>query len=98
MAPESTIGHAALARIDKLLAEKPHKVGHDFSEATRCLTEFRDSLIAQNRQVASDRNRERLEKVNAVISVVVGGHFPLGEIPWSHIKKARSQLSEVVND
>lgn len=91
MAPET-----ALAEIDKLLAEKPRKSGHDFSEATRCLTKLRDSLIAQYRQAQSDRNRERLDKVNAVLAVIVGGHFPLGEIPWTHIEKARALLVQVV--
>ena len=33
--------HGALAVIDKLLAEKPEKVGHDFSEATRRLVAWR---------------------------------------------------------
>lgn len=97
MAPEIlTIGHTALAQIDKLLSERPRKVGHDFSEATRCLAEFRDILIAQCRQADSKPDWERLEKVNAVLAVIIGGHFPLGEIPWGHIEKARALLAQAV--
>jgi len=31
-------GDAALAAVDKLLADRPNRVGHDFSEATKRLT------------------------------------------------------------
>ena len=98
MVPETAaIGLTALAKVDKVLSEKPHKVGHDFSEATRCLTQFRDALIVDYRQTGSEPDRERLEKVNAVLAVVVGGHFPLGEIPWPHIEKARALLAQTVD-
>ena len=35
----------------------------------------------------------RLEGANAVLSVIVGGHFPLGDIPWGHIEEARKRLA-----
>jgi len=86
---------AALQLVDKLLAERPDKVGHDFSEATRRISAYRDDLIAVWRRGGNETDRRRLARVNAVLSVVVGGHYPLGEIPWSRIEKARSQLAEV---
>lgn len=97
MAPETiAIGRTALAEVDKILSEKPHKIGHDFSEATRCLTQFRDRLIAHCRHTGPGPDRERLQKVNAVLAVIVGGHFPLGAIPWPHIEKARALLAQAV--
>lgn len=86
-------GHTALRLVDKLLAERPTKVGHDFSEATRCLAAFRDELIHHSRANPSSQDRERLAKVNTVLAVIVGAHFPLGEIPWSQIEKARGLLA-----
>ncbi len=91
-------GRAALRMLDKLLAERPEKVGHDFSEATRCLTAFRDSLIARWRESGAEQDRERLGKANAVLAVIVGGHFPLGGIPWGHIEKAREELAGIISD
>ena len=87
-------GRAALRAIDKLLAERPRKVGQDFSEATRSVTAYRDQLIAIWRDSGSQADFDRLAAVNSVLSVVIGGHFPLGDVPWGHIEKARRQLAD----
>lgn len=87
---------AALAAMDRILAHRPRKDGHDFSEATSSLCELRDRLIRrQGNADSSPRERERLERLNAVISVVVGGHFPLGAIPWDEIEKARAWMADL---
>ena len=95
---DGSTGERALALIDKLLSERPEKVGHDFSEATRCLAAFRDELISRFRETRAERDRARLDGVNAVLSVVVSGHFPLGDIPWGHIEKARKRLDGLIHD
>jgi formate dehydrogenase major subunit len=84
--------HAVLEAIDKLLAEKPEKVGHDSSEATKRLCAWRDDLAARWRRTHADGDRRKLERVNAAISVVVGGQFPLGTVPWNEIAKVRDKL------
>ncbi len=90
-------GHQALADIDQVLAEQPNKNDHALSHATRCLAEFRDRLIREWRETGLDpQQRKQLEHVNAVITVVLGVHFPLGEIPWQELEKARAWLAEVV--
>ncbi|MBV8612198.1 MAG: hypothetical protein JOY66_00305 [Acetobacteraceae bacterium] len=91
-------GERALALIDKLLAERPEKVGHDFSETTRCLSAYRDELIGRFRETGAERDRARLDGVNAVLSVIVSGHFPLGDIPWGHIEEAHKRLEGLVHD
>lgn len=91
-------GQAAVAALDKVLADKPHKVGHDFSEATRRLTAWRRLLIARWRHTHSETDRCKLEQVNAAISVVVGGQFPLGSIPWPHIEQARQDMAALAQD
>ena len=90
---------ASLDALDKVIADKPRKVGHDFSAATRHLCAFRDELIAQHRAAGDEGThqvREHLGRINAVISAVLGGHFPLGPIPWPEIEKAREQLAQVI--
>lgn len=89
-------GTRALHLVDKLLAEKPEKESFDFSEATRCLTAFRDELVDDWRASRTDTARDRMAKANAVISVIVGGHYPRGDIPWQHILEARKQLATLL--
>jgi formate dehydrogenase major subunit len=89
-------GHSALRSVDKLLAERPEKVGHDFSEATRRMVAFRDMLIDRWRQTNAEPDRQRLAQLNSVLSVVIGGHFPLGSIPWPQLEKARAVLAGLV--
>ena len=92
-------GRASLDALDKVIADKPHKVGADFSATTRHLCAYRDALIAQCRVPGDEEThpvRERLGRVNAVISTVLAGHFPLGPIPWAEIETAREQLREAV--
>ena len=86
---------AALQAIDKLLAERPEKVGPEFSEATGLLVALRDSQIARWRHTNAEPDHQRLALINSVLSVVIGGHFPLGGIPWPQIEKAREVLASL---
>jgi len=86
---------AALQAIDRLLAERPEKVGPDFAEATRRLVALRDAQIERVRFGTAGPEQRRLAAINAVLSVVIGGHFPLGGIPWPQIEKAREVLARV---
>ena len=83
---------AALAALDTLLADRPEKIGHDFSEATRCLTAWREHCIARWRETEAGEDRRFLERINAAISVVVGGQFPLGHVNWDSIESVRRDL------
>jgi hypothetical protein len=87
---------AALAAFDRLLRKRPDNVGHDFSETTRCLAAYRDELIAVWRTTLAEDDRQRMAAVNAVLSVVLGGHFPLGPVPWGLIEAGRAQLATLV--
>ena len=88
----SDTGARVLAALDKLLAERPERGGRDFSEATRCLTAYREEVLG----CAGLDQARRLAVVNAAISVVIGGHFPLGEVPWDQIERVRERLGELV--
>jgi hypothetical protein len=87
---------AALHELDKALAAKPHVDGHTFSIAAHELSLLRDGMAARQRQTGpTASSRRRLEHVNAVISVVLGVHFPLGSVPWDELQKARDWLAAV---
>ena len=104
--PETDPGWRALEALDRVLGEKPdggttkrgrEQLGHDFSETTRLMCGYRDGLIqAQRRVGVTPASRSRLEKVNSVLSVVLGGHFPLGDIPWAQVERARDAFAELL--
>lgn len=84
----------ALASLDKAIAHKPRKDDADFAAALEHLCKLRDVLLAEGRQRAG--SRERLGQVNALISVVLAGHFPLGTVPWPEVERARGVLAGMV--
>ncbi len=88
---------AALNELDRALAAKPYAEGHTFSEAARQLCLLRDRLAAEQSQTgATSETRRKLGHVNAVISVVLAGHFPLGDVPWAELAKARAWLEDFI--
>ncbi|HEX2939495.1 MAG TPA: hypothetical protein VHO91_00505 [Rhodopila sp.] len=90
-------GPRALQLLNQLLAERPDRVGHDFSETTRCVSAYRDELISIWRRTQDATDKRRLEQVNSVLSVVIGGHYPLGPVPWPEIEKARDMFASVLD-
>ncbi|MGH1570954.1 hypothetical protein ACRAWG_10060 [Methylobacterium sp. P31] len=91
-------GHGALAALDRVISQKPHKDGHGLSETMMCLTRFRDEMVAADHGSAGREERERLARLNAIIGVVYGAHFPLGNVPWGEVEKARGWLSDLVQE
>jgi hypothetical protein len=99
MASSDDAGQAALAAIDRALEHRPEKDGHDFAEAAQRLARLRDAMIARHRDAPPPpAARERLARLNAVLSVVLGGHFPLGSIPWHEIELARGWLADLLSE
>ncbi|MXP65472.1 hypothetical protein E0493_19165 [Roseomonas sp. M0104] len=94
---DEAAGRRALEALDKVLEKKPHKDDHALSAAMEGLCAWRDSIAAEHRRGgAAPKSRERLARINVVISVVVGSHFPLGDTPWEELQKARGWLSELL--
>ena len=85
----------ALEALDEAIGDAPKRNGHAFSRAATCLSAYRDELIAQH-GLEGQANRQHLSRVNAVLSLVLAGHFPLGDVPWDEIKKGRDGLSELI--
>ena len=88
-------GPAALAALDEALRQKPHADQDAFSAAARGVASFRDHISAEP---PSPARRHRLDHVNAVMSMVLAGHFPLGPIQWDEIAAARDWLAELVRE
>ncbi len=91
-------GRDALQRLDRAMAARPGRDGHAFSQAVNRLATFRDQVIAAHGQPGGARYRTTLDRINAVISVILAAEFPIGEIPWDEVEKARSWLVDVVGD
>ena len=86
----------ALRALDEAIKDAPARNGHAFSRAASCLSAFREETIAMHGLDGAE-NRERLSRLNAVMSLVLAGHFPLGDAPWDDIRKAREWLSEMAD-
>jgi hypothetical protein len=89
-------GREGLGKIDQALAKKPKKDAHALTEATERLCEYRDALIEASRS-GRDEDHTRLSHINAILSVVAGVHFPLGDAPWEELEKARGWLSDLLD-
>ncbi len=82
-------GEQALICLDEILAGEPKTDQSLFSKCAENLSALR------NRMIADRADRTSLEHVNATISVVMAGHFPLGQIPWGELHKARAWLDAI---
>ena len=85
----------ALAAIDEALASAPKQNGEAFSRAVRALSVYREEVIAADGRKTVE-SRQRLVRLNAILSMVMAGNFPLGEPPWDEIRKTRGWLAEMI--
>lgn len=92
-------GEKALRALDKVLRDEPKKVGPDFSEAITQLSALRDTMIARYRYTDTNAGDSlELHQLNAVLTVVISGHYPLGKVPWPHIEKARESFALLLGE
>ena len=97
--PEAHPGKKALQHIAEVLNGRPEKNDGALAMANRCLAAFREELIERVRHAhACDGDREKLGRLNAIISLVMGMHFPLGNPPWGEFEKAEVWLRDLVAD
>ena len=95
---EFQAGWAALAHIDRAIADRPGRDGATLKSAVQALAEFRDHFVERHRGDGGTRWRSALERVNAVVSVVMAAEFPIGEVPWDELPKARAWLDAVLRE
>ena len=94
---ELQAGQDALAHIDKALADRPKRDGATLKAALQALATFRDHLVTRHRADGGTRLPSKLEHVNAVISVVMAAEFPIGEVQWAELDKARDWLDDALH-
>ena len=84
---------AAVSALDRLLEKHPQNLEGALVEATRCLVALRGRLTAMSREAPHDRTWcDQLAQVNAVLSVLMAGHYPIEGVRWDCIKQARDAL------
>ncbi|WP_428374343.1 hypothetical protein [Lichenicoccus sp.] len=88
--PEERIGRA-LASLDQAIAAAPERDGAAFSDALVQVSALRDEVAA--RDIA--QRRQRLDGLNAILSMIMAGQFPLGTPPWDAIRQARGWLADI---
>ena len=84
----------ALEQLDRAIAAAPERDGYAFSQAVIQLSAVRDDAAATTGRGTAE-GRQRLTRLNALLSLVLAGHFPLGDPPWDELKKARGWLAEM---
>ena len=83
---------AAIAALDRALDDRPDKIYHDLAEAVRYLVRLRTELTAGRRE---GELTDRLERCNSVLSMVIGGKYPLVGIRRDRLQKARDELASL---
>lgn len=88
----------ALEVIERVLAEKSSKTEfRDTAETARCIVRMRDHLIGQVRAGNSPPEaREKLDRVNVLLSMAGAAEYPLSGIHWERMKKTRDLLQEMI--
>ena len=67
----------------------PNMIYHDLAEVVRCLVKPRIKLTAARR---AGEPGDRLERCNAILSMVIGGEYPLAGIRRDRLQRARVEL------
>lgn len=91
------LAREALARLDRLLAAKDARSEfQDMSDVTRTVVLMRDHLIAQLRAgEAGAALQEKLDRINAILSITASAEMPLQGVHWDRIQKCRDLLAEM---
>ncbi|UEM20726.1 hypothetical protein JL100_027220 [Skermanella mucosa] len=88
----------ALEMLDRVLAERPEQHHEEVVEVLRCLVAMRDHLIHERRrQGPSPDLDEHLDHVNAVVSVMTSGSFPVVGLNHERLKDARDLMAEIID-
>lgn len=91
-------GHVALTALERVVRDQPVRLSEDLAEVTRRLVRLRDDLIDRRRKGdASERDRDWLERTNAILSSTIGCEYPIKSIQWDRLCQARDALREMLD-
>jgi hypothetical protein len=89
----------AVAALDHALRDRPDRIYDDLVRAVRCVVQFRDALIeALDDTEAPPALADRLVRANAILSVLVGGEYPLAGLREDRIRNARDALRALLDE
>jgi hypothetical protein len=89
-------GGVALARLASALDESVADAKKDLAEAARQLTRLRNELIGSRR--AGQQVGDELDRINSILSAVVGQEYPLGGLRRQCVADARTALERLVTE
>ncbi|UEM03300.1 hypothetical protein JL101_025585 [Skermanella rosea] len=99
--PEVIERHAcgkALETLDRVLAEKPEQYHEEVVGVLRCLVAMRDHLIQERRREGPSPELDgHLDHVNAVVSVMTSGSFPVVGLSHDRLKHARDLMAGIID-
>jgi hypothetical protein len=88
----------ALESLNRALEEKPELHHEEVREVLHCMTGLRDHLIQKRREGGGPPDLEhRLEHVNAVISVMTSGSFPVVGVDHDRLRQARDLMANMLD-
>ena len=83
----------ARGALDKALAGRPKLDGHAFTAATEAMCAYRDELRSTTRARPDDLGaKSRLKASNLIITLLLAGHYALGEIPWEQLEDVKGHI------
>jgi hypothetical protein len=85
----------AIKALDRALHDRPDRLYDDVAEAVRCLVRFRDELIERQRSNGDAESRSRLRRANAILSMAVGGEYPVAGLHRERLQKVREALDKL---
>ena len=85
---EVNAGRDALMQIDKALADRPERDGRTLKAAIQRLAAFRDHVVERHRGEGGTRWRPTLERLNAVVSVVMAAKASSYQSPIAPSRKS----------
>jgi hypothetical protein len=86
----------AIEAVDRALAHRPKIDGYAFTDATKAVCDYRDGLRhALRKGEANSGDEARLADCNLAVTLLMAGHYPLGETPWAQVEGARDHLQRM---
>lgn len=85
----------ATAALDRAIEDREDHIQQDLADAVRRIVAVRDRLIAERRRGIDPG--DRLARLNAVLSHVVAGEYPLAGIRRQRIEEARDELAAIAD-
>ena len=91
-------GTEALARLDRLLLERPQETHAELTLAVRGIVQIRDLLIERRRAGdMSDDAQDRLGRMNRLVSTAISAQFPVTGMHWDRVEKTRDGLRSLLD-